>query len=378
METWVVPNMGSDSYLELSTKNQTKRKVLGRLFRKQILHEGSFIHPNNPAKKVVIDKEFAENLVKNFNEGTDIVQFPIVDGDNKHSEDPTRNIGEVVGLSYKPGVGVFADIDVRKNADDVGTTIIGGSAMISTHYRDNVTGDYRSPVLLHIAATNRPFISGLEPFQELVSLSDTTEKEVVLLSEEDNEGTITPIAADKITFSEHNTTGGKLAMSKDELIAALKEHGVDVMDLQRRVAAVEDIAAFSNIVDTKDSKLTLSDLAEATLELDEKNIALSEQVETLTKDKTDLEDKYNALLLTQAEAEVDTLIADGKIFPKARDKMIELSMKDRETFEALVPDEPIVKLSDSQTVTTFTDGEDAKNSEDIAEIERYLTSVQSK
>lgn len=362
METWVVPNMRTDDYLELSSKNRTQRKVIGRLFRKQILHEGSFIHPNNPGKRVVIDKKFAEDLVRNFNEGNDIVQFPVVDDSNRHSEDPLRNMGEVVGLSYKPGVGVFADIDVRKNAEEVGKTIIGGSAMIAMSHQNKITGESRSPVLLHVAATNRPFIPGLDAFQEIASLSDTTENdEVVLLTEEKEK--------EEVSLSDNENTGGN-AMSKDELIAALKEQGIDVADLQRRAAAVEDIAALSNVLG-EDSKLSLSELAEASLELDTKNNELTVQLSEAQEKLGVLEKERDELLLSKAEAEVDALIEEGRIFPKAREKMIELSMKDRETFDALVPDEPIVKLSDEQTVTTFTnaDGEEEKLS---AEVERYV------
>lgn len=349
----IVPNVSNSSYIELA--NTGGRQVSGRLFRKQILHEGHFIHPANAAKKVTIDRKFAESLVENFNAGAcDIVQVPIVDDKNRHSEDPTRNIGEVVGLSYEPGVGVFADIDVRKYADDLGKTILGGSAMISLAYQDKVTGEVKTPVLLHVAATNRPYLTNLEGFKEVLAMSDTEtdQEEIFFLSE------LEP------------STGG--AMSKDELIAALKEYGVDVPDLQRRAAAVDDIAALSNLIDPKDSTLTLSDLAQATVELDEKTVELTNQITAANEQVEAIRKERDELLLSAAEKEVDDLIADGRILPKAREKMIQLSVNDRETFDALVPDEAIVQLSENQTVTTFETPE-GSDAEAVAEIDRYAS-----
>lgn len=352
MDTFVIPNVKSSEYLELAGGGT--RKSTGRLFRKQILHEGSFIHPNNPSKKVVIDRKFAEDLIKNFKAGDDIVQFPLVDDKNKHSEDPTRNLGEVVGLSYEPGRGVFADIDVRKHAEDVGKTIIGGSAMIAMSYRNNVTGEVKSPVLLHVAATNRPYVPNLEGFKEILAMSDTTNDE------------------DLVFLSESQQIGG--AMSKDELIAALGDYGIDVPDLQRRAAAVDNIAALSNLIDPKDSTITLSDLAQATIENDERNLELSNQLEAANTSVAELTEELKTLKLSAAEAEIDKLIGEGRIFPKAREKMIELSVTDRETFEALLPDEAIVQLSDGQTVTTFEDHE-GNDDKATAEIARYASMI---
>lgn len=354
--TIVTPNVAESPFeevIELTSRKSASPK--GRIFRKQILFEGSFIHPANPTKRVVVDKKFAQQLVDNFNAGAcDIVQMPIVDGSNAHSEDPTRNIGEVVGLSYEPGKGVFADIDVRKHADDIGTTIIGASAMISMNYRNNRTGEYRSPVLLHVAATNRPFLTDLEGFKEIVSLSDIVKRESVTL----------------LSYAEKE---GNDAMTKDELIAALRdEHGIDVPSLEARVAAVEDIAAFSNLLDTDNADLSLSDLAAATVELDEKNATLVDQLAAASAQVDTIRAERDALKLTHAEEEVDRLIEEGRIFPKARDKMIQLSVNDRELFDALVPDEAMVQLSDKQeTVTTFEDvtGDEEKLS---AEVSRYL------
>lgn len=361
MQTIVTPNVKGDQFIELTAS--TKKKVTGKLFRKQILFEGSFVHPANRSKRVVVDRAFSEALVENFNNGAcPIVQFPSVDDSNRHVENPERNLGEVVGLSYTPGVGVFADIDVRKHIEDIGKTFIGASAMISMAHQNNITGEVKSPVLLHVAATNRPYLPNLEGFQEIMAMSDTENKEdeIVILSDlEENEGS-------------------EAIMSKDELIAALREYGVDVPDLQARAAAVDHIASLSNLIDPKDQTITLSDLAAATTELDEKNIALSEENTALTERIQVLEKERDELMLSNAAAEVDKLIEEGRLLPKARERMIALSVNDRETFDALVPDEAIVQLSDQQTVTTVEDTNTGQDEKVTAEVDRLAASYLSK
>jgi len=127
-----------DEFVECAARPGVTPK--GRLFRKQVLHWGEFLHPNLPGKKIKVDKEFADKLIANFSNGAcDIVQVPIVDGKNHHTEDPLRNIGEVVGLETDDK-GIYAVIDARKQADELGKTLIGASAFMNLDYEDKRTG----------------------------------------------------------------------------------------------------------------------------------------------------------------------------------------------------------------------------------------------
>ena len=64
---------------------------------------------------------------------------------------------------------------------------------------------------------------------------------------------------------------------------------------------------------------------------------------------------------------MDGLVEKGRILPKQRDKMVQLARDDRETFEALLPDNPIVDLAQEAGVETF----DKPDSEQLdAEIAR--------
>lgn len=327
----VAPAKGDSGFVELA------RSQKGRLFKKQILKmDDSFVHPSNPTKKIHVDKAFAETLRQNFKAGVcDIVQVPIVNDTNTHVEDPLRNVGEVVELTYDDK-GVYAIIDARKHAEDLGSTLIGASALMHLNYSDTATGEKKGPTLLHVAVTNRPYITNLDEFQEVVGLSaqssDTTgEKPVVLIPATDLEET---------------------KMDLDQMLSVLKDqHGIDVLALQAQAtdSSKELVTALSNVVidatgRTAPGELTIKDVADAVIELAEERVSLSAQV-------ADLVEQNEALNLDKATKEVDALVSAGRILPKQRDRMIALSRTDRETFEDLLPDEAIVSLSEEGVTT---------------------------
>lgn len=313
---------GTDAFVELSAPRPgLKSKVQGKLYRKQILHLGEFQHPKVPGKKIKVDENFAQTLVRNFQNGVSIVQAPIVDGNNKHTEDPDRNLGEVIDLDYDEK-GVYAYLDARDStrADKLGKTLIGASAMMNLDYEDTRTGERVGPTLLHMAVTNRPYITNLSPFEEVVGLSvDTSNEETVLLGAAELEEDDMP-------------------KSREELIAELKSaHGIDVD------ALLENGMALSNVLGSE-SDLTVTDVAEAVLELSQTNAAQQEQIAALLAQNAEHR-------LSQATDEVDRLITEGRILPKQRDRMISLSMDDREVFEDLLPDTSLISLSEEGVTT---------------------------
>lgn len=321
---------GDGGFVELA------RTRKGRLFKKQILGMNSeFSYPSAPGGKIRIDKSFAETLRRNFKSGVcDIVQVPIVDDGNAHSEDPTRNIGEVVDLTYDDA-GVYAVIDARKHADDLGETLLGASALMHMNYSDTSTGEKKGPTLLHVAVTNRPYLTNLSDFQELSG-------ELAALSA-DTQGEA-PVVLSRATQTEDK-------MDKDELLALLKdEHGIDVAALQEQVALSgetdnsELLAALSNVLTPGAETLTIKDVADAVVELAEERVELSNTVQSL-------KDANESMAQKAAEAEVDGLIEEGRILPKQRDRMVALSRNDRETFEDLLPDDAIVSLSETGVLT---------------------------
>lgn len=348
-----------NGFVELS------RQGSGRLLKKQILPWGPFVHPGNPLAKVNVDEKFADALIKNFNEkACDIVQVPIVNDTNTHVEDPLRNAGEVISLT-KEKDGVYATIDARKHAEDFGKTILGASAYMHLNYGNTKTGKKVGPTLLHVAATNRPYLTDLKEFEEVVALSATADTSVD-----------SPVALIPASTKENT-------MDLETLLSTLKdEHGIDVADLQEKVALSaqtpdqsEILQALAGVVSAAKGNsgtvalsatddLTVKDVADAVIELAEERVALSGQVATLVETN-------QSMVRKAAEDEVDGHVRTGRILPKQRDAMVALSMSDRETYESLLPDDSIVALSESG-VTTYETPEDVEaftqNVDRLAEI----------
>lgn len=375
-DTVIVPGSPGE-YIELA------RSQKGRLFRKQILPAmgTSFIHPRVPGRHIQVNEALANSLQANFEaQYGDIVQVPIVDDQNRHTEDPLRNLGEVIGVEHD-ATGVYAIIDARKpeQAAELGKTLIGASAMIDLDLLDTKSGKHVGPTLLHVAVTNRPYITKLDEFRELVACSaDTAVEDITVLQQEDEvppevetvpevipedvvipapvveivpdvtpEAEITPPAEPQVPVKEEEKV-----MTPDEMIAALLEHGIDVKSLQAKVNAPADTSALTAALSSvlreagvislsagqDEDTIGIQDIAEAVVELSGEKLNLEKTVAQLVKEA-------NEAKLSAATAEVEALIHAGRVLPKQKNVLIALSMEDRESFDALVPDQVIVPLS---------------------------------
>lgn len=345
-----LPAPSSDDFVELA------RSAKGKLYKKQILKFGNFAHPNDPKSKLRVTREVGESLVRNFHNGVcDIVQVPVVDEANRHTEDPFRNIGEVVDLTVDDK-GVWATVDARKKeyADELGKTLIGASAMMHMNYTDTKTGKKVGPTLLHVAITNRPYITNLQDFEEIIAASaDNSHGNVTVLTEEED-----------------------MQISKEDAIAALSAHGIDVEALLETaesngpsgddiVVAMSRVLADAGVLTAQDDdEISLTDVAEAVIEVANEKVELSAKVEKLEQDA-------ETLRLANAEVEVDQLVSDGKILPSKRDSYLKLSLTNREMFEELVPETAIVSLSEDG-VTTFDERESETHQRTTEETERLV------
>lgn len=368
-QLFVVPSPREDGYVELA------RTQSGRLYRKQILKDGqTFVHPADRQTKIKVTPNLQQKLVENFRKGyCDTVQFPVTDSANRHDESVLMNLGEVIDVEYTPGKGTYAIIDARKHAEDVGKTILGASAFFSLDYEDTSTGQRVGPTLLHVAATNRPYLTQLEPYEEIVAASNVGhDSDVVMLSDE-YDGPDDELDETNYDPSAADTSGdGPGDMEDDEMdfdaiVAELRDkHGIDLPALQ---ASAEELTAAQQQLEgiqlsaTDGTMITSVDLAEAVVELSNTVKAQESIVSSLRTDN-------ERMVRERAEAEVDGLISDGKILPKQRATYIELSLTDRPKFEALVPDSPIVALSETG-VTVYEEPEKAKAHDE--EVGRYVS-----
>lgn len=335
-ELVIVPSDG-DGYVNLA------RTKSGRLFRKHLLSKGPLRHPKS-GQVIDVDDDFFAKLKQNFDAGVcPIVQVPLANKNNEHSEEPDRNIGEVVDIEITDGK-AFAVMDIRDpaHADRMGKTYLGASAMLSLDYQDTKTGKRVGPTLLHSCVTNRPYVTDLDDYEEIVAATtDSTDEATVLLTT----GTAEIEKPAEETEMPEEPTKTVAEPSLEELLTTLKDkHNIDVTALQAQQShttrqaelsqTIADALSKAGIVklsNTDDDKLTTDTVVTAVQELATSNV-------TLTNRLTSLERR-------DAEHAVDTLISEGKVLPAKRDVMVTLKLSNEELFGQLIPDAPIVKLT---------------------------------
>jgi hypothetical protein len=356
-EKYVFTPNADEGFLPLS------RTKTGRLVRKQILKTGPLNYPGIKGGSVELTNDMFDQIVSNFDSKVcDIVQFPMADNNNAHSEDPLRNAGEVVQLKHE-GDSLYAYIDVRKPEVVQGIeekTVIGASAMLALDYTDTRTGKKAGPTLLHVAGTNRPHVLELDDF-EVIAASVDSKSEAVLLTSPS-----TPDSEERSNMSDLTVT---------EMLEVLKkDHGIDVPALQAQAADTAGVAELSaKLSDALESngliKLSNGETAKA------EDLVLA--VGQLVEDKAELSNRVETLEKTsarkEAEVEVDKLVSGGYIAEATREAYVELKLSAPDTFTAIIPEQPILKLSGEAIAFAPTD---EGPSDDVqAEIDRITTTV---
>lgn len=161
-----------------------------------------------------------------------------------------------------------------------------------------------------------------------------------------------------------------MPMDLDEMIASLRdEHGIDVPALQRAAAEAETVAKLS--ADLQDaltetgvlklsagSESTAEDIVAAVTQLAEERVELSNKVDTLVQESAQ----------AKAEKRVDELVAAGFITPAKRDANLKLLLSNPESFEELLPEKPLVELSNESGQEVKDDSHDVVVDDEIARL----------
>jgi hypothetical protein len=357
----IVPASGGGTFTpvaDIPVALARSRRVQGKLFEKHILNKGTLLHPKTGAK-INIDDAFVAAMQGNFAKGyCDIVQVPLANDHNEHVENPGANLGEVVGIKERDGK-VYALIDARESPEKFGKTYLGASAYLSTNYTDSATGNKVGPTLLHVAVTNRPYVTGLEDYREVLAASADSTGEVVVLTAPPEE---------------------PVPMTREELLAALKnEHGIDVAALQAAAAqppadSTATLSAEAMQGLTAAVAQALKDSGAIQLSAEPGAVSLGDvtaAVVELAADNKGLRETVTGLQRQAATTEVDGYIGAGRLLPKARDAAIEMALSRRDDLDAILApaDRPYVKL-DQQVGLSGPDGEQRQEQDIDAELTR--------
>jgi Mu-like prophage I protein len=309
------------------------------------------LHPKT-GQKIRIDDAFVATMQDNFAKGyCDIVQVPLANDHNEHVENPGANLGEVVGIQSR-GDKVYALIDAREDAAKFGKTYLGASAFLSTNYTDSKTNTKVGPTLLHVAVTNRPYVTGLDDYKEVLAASADSPGEVVVLTAEPED---------------------PVPLTREELLAALKnEHGIDVEALQASAAATIPAADVDALAASVAEALQASGAIQLTGSPDQVTLPdVTAAVVELAQDNRGLRSEVDALKLSAAETEVDGYIGTGRLLPKTRDVAVQMALSNRDGLDAILApeDRPYVQLAVQKGITG-PDGEQRQEEDIDAEVAR--------
>jgi hypothetical protein len=162
----------------------------------------------------------------------------------------------------------------------------------------------------------------------------------------------------------------------DEMKEVLKtEHSIDLDALLEAAKEPEGdpeptesdklVSALSALLDdrgvvklSKDGEPASAEILQAVKDAVDGKVALSARVDALEEDV--------------AKKEIDDLVRQGRVLPAKAEAMLKLSRADRATFEAILPDQPIIKLSSEEGTTEITDFS-GMSGEDVSKtIDRYV------
>ena len=149
-------------------------------FKKQVLKYGKWYHWGADGGVLNITESVIDTIVKNFNKKIlENVYVPLT-----HTDDPSRNTGEVVKLE-KTSTGLDAVIEIRDEsiAEKIKNKLIKCvSASLDPNYKNKKTNEFVGATLRHVALVTEPYLKGMGQF---VALSDGETRPIIQLDNEE-------------------------------------------------------------------------------------------------------------------------------------------------------------------------------------------------
>jgi len=217
------------------------------------------------------------------------------------SEDPSKNVGEVVGLSLsQDGEKLMATIDVRDEtiAEKIKKNLIKGiSASIAENYVKKETGESVGPTLFHAALVTEPYIKGMAGF--------------VPLSEEFEGSLVIPILNMEVPLT-------------------LEEMGDRLSKIEEKISLSEKTESSeqeSSEKETSEEESTESSKVGEKAEEEKEGESKTEESKT-EETETEAEEAKGEVDLAEAEKTFNELLNLGKVIPAEKELLLPLLASD--------------------------------------------------
>lgn len=318
----------------------------GRRFRKQLVKFGAWVNPHDPNKKMVLDKAWAERVMRNMADKV-INKVPIVEGHPKTSAEllqATR--GWLDGASIEED-GLYGEMRIlaADTATGIDSNLIDDvSVSFDPNYVDKRTGAEVGPALLHVGLVNDPYLKGMTPFQALsdsanvIMLSESKEHEVSTVSIK-NEHEFPVTVKFDVDGKEETVT---IEAGKEAEVPESAAEGVKALVSEAKAPAAADDEADRKAAEEKEAAdKAAAEKAEADAKAAEEAKAnLSE----LERTKLELSETKAKLAAQETEKTYDKMLRDGRLVPAQKDTFVALSA-------AALEASTTVNLSDGTTKT---------------------------
>lgn len=149
-------------------------------YRKQVLKVGDVHYQGG---KFPVTPAYLDSVVKAFDaKAITKVPFQLADAGNRHTEDPLRRFGTVVGLHRTPD-----GLDAVLELDDEAARLVDkdpdfGVSVLIKHDRTTGEGQHYDAVLAHVLGTTDPVLTSLKPWCPELAASHPVEDTLDLLA----------------------------------------------------------------------------------------------------------------------------------------------------------------------------------------------------
>ena len=396
------------------------------IFRKQVLKAGEYNFPNSNTRKINFDDEYFDLLIKAFNENA-VDNVPIIVG--THDESKTEKIiGRITGLE-KEDSGLYAIMEIvdEEIVGKIETELSDGKGIIDevSVYLSPTTTDEGKEYLLalmHVAVVTHGWYQGMDSFERLAAMlrkEDSDAKFVILTANEslDEQSSQVRVAFYN-KFSRNRNydygydywvdgvyddfvivrydEGGKLfrydytensdgeiefeegvevekayveanKVDIKEVLAALKEQGIEIKDIDELKALMASKTKF----DTISAALNPDDKGKDT---DYAKLVASVQslIETTTKKDEKIDALLSELTSNKADVAVDKLVEAGKVTPAQKDHFVALYGQSKDLFVSITAGLGVIVATGQEGKNGGTDDNSGGDIDPDKEKERIL------
>jgi len=325
-----------------------------RIWKKQILKFGHWIHPEDKNIEFEITPEVAKQVVENFKKGVP-EEAPVV---LTHTDNPLAKVGAIKEFEVtEDGLSVLMSVEDKEVNGNIESNekAPGVSVWLDLNYTDKKSGKDVGAVVKHVALVNHPYIEGMEGFQAVLSEAEDGKEFLPLILSEDSLKN-----GDK-----------KVPLKKEDVIKFLKEkEDIDVVTLLSEQEELKDLQSKiekGELIPKKEedpkNKTTL--LSEELLKEIKKTLELGEDVKTAEEVIKQLLSKYTEVAdlkknvetlqgqLSEMEADkrIGLLLTEGRAFPNEKDFLKNLYKTNVKLFEQMEKTrkegKPLIVLSET-------------------------------